>query len=101
MLRITPNSSAAGAKSYYTESLSRGDYYSQGQEIVGLWGGKGAERIGLAGQVSKEAFDALCENRHPRTGKSLTVRTKSNRRVGSRLQLPCAQIRLRDSCADG
>jgi conjugative relaxase-like TrwC/TraI family protein len=82
MLRITPNSSAGGAKSYYTESLSRGDYYSQGQEIVGRWGGKGAERIGLHGTVDKHAFDALCDNRNPTTGKSLTARTKSHRRVG-------------------
>ena len=47
MLRITQQDSAKGAKRYY----SGADYLSQGQEIVGAWGGKGAERLGLSGAV--------------------------------------------------
>ena len=35
---------AAAAKAYYTEK-ARQDYYSEGQEILGNWGGKGAERL--------------------------------------------------------
>ncbi len=79
MLRITQNSSPAGAKSYYSTGS---DYYTEGQELQGVWGGKGAERIGLAGGIEKKDWDALCDNQNPRTGKTLTARQKEPRRVG-------------------
>lgn len=78
MLRIIQNSSASGAKSYY----STADYYSEGQELVGHWRGDAATRLGLSGEVTKSAWDALCDNRDPTTGMSLTVRRKVERRVG-------------------
>ncbi len=78
MLRITQNSAPEGAKSYYTTS----DYYSEGQELVGLWRGEGAARLGLSGDVRKEDWDALCDNRNPATGDVLTPRRKADRRVG-------------------
>src|SRR5580658_5764314 len=78
MLRITQQDSAKAAASYYATA----DYYSEGQEIVGAWGGKGAARLGLEGTVDKASFERLCDNRDPRTGKPLTVRTRSERTVG-------------------
>ena len=78
MLRIVQNSTAKGAKSYYSTS----DYYTEGQELVGLWRGEGAQRLGLSGIIRKEDWDALCDNQDPRTGERLTPRQKSNRRVG-------------------
>lgn len=78
MLRITQNNSPDRAKSYYSTS----DYYSEGQELVGAWKGKGAARLGLTGNVGREDWDALCENRHPASGETLTPRTKRERRVG-------------------
>src|SRR5271156_1146602 len=78
MIRITQQESAKGAKSYYATA----DYYSEGQELVGAWGGKGAARLGLEGPVDKFSFDRLCDNLDPRTGKPLTVRTRSERTVG-------------------
>ena len=80
MIRV--NCCKTNAKFYYTKNLSRGDYYSQNQEIPGQWGGKGTERLGLSGGVSHEAFAALCDNINPQTGKPLTVRTKTGRRMG-------------------
>src|SRR5208337_1176419 len=78
MLRITQQDSAKDAKRYYASA----DYYSEGQEIIGLWGGKGARQLGLEGVVGKEAFERLCDNLDPRDGKQLTVRTRSERTVG-------------------
>jgi len=82
MLRVTASTSADGAKRYFGEGLSRSDYYIDGQEVAGLWGGKGTERLGLSGQVDPQSYFALCDNRHPATGEQLTPRQKANRRVG-------------------
>jgi conjugative relaxase-like TrwC/TraI family protein len=78
MIRVTQQDSAKGAKSYYAKA----DYYIEGQELIGLWGGKGASRLGLEGKVDKVSFERLCDNLDPRTGKQLTVRTRSERTVG-------------------
>ena len=78
MIRITQQDSAKDAKRYYAAA----DYYSEGQELIGSWGGKGAARLGLHGVVDKFAFERLCDNQDPRTGNPLTVRTKSERTVG-------------------
>jgi len=82
MLRITPSTSAQGAKEYFTQSLTRSDYYIDGQEVAGVWGGKGATVLGLSGQVDAAGYFALCDNRDPNTGEQLTPRNKKNRRVG-------------------
>src|SRR5208337_4181817 len=78
MIRITQQDSAKSAKSYYTTA----DYYSEGHELVGSWGGKGAARLGLEGTVDKFSFERLCDNLDPKTGEPLTVRTRSERTVG-------------------
>jgi conjugative relaxase-like TrwC/TraI family protein len=78
MLRITQQSSPDAAKSYYAAA----DYYLEGQEIIGRWGGEGAGMLGLEGRVSRREFNALAENRNPRTGGQLTPRTKDARTVG-------------------
>ncbi len=78
MIRITQQNSASSAKRYY----GKADYYSEGQEIIGCWGGKGASRLGLEGMVDKFSFERLCDNLDPRTGNPLTVRTCSERTVG-------------------
>jgi conjugative relaxase-like TrwC/TraI family protein len=78
MIRISQQNSAKGAKSYYATA----DYYSEGQELVGRWGGIGAARLGLSGTVDRFSFDRLCDNLDPRTGHPLTVRTRSERTVG-------------------
>src|SRR6185436_5892626 len=77
MIRITQQDSAKDAKRYYATA----DYYSEGQELVGSWGGKGASRLGLEGTVDKVSFERLCDNVHPprlprasRTGHALPRR---------------------------
>lgn len=78
MLRVTQQSSPAAAKSYY----SAADYYAEGRNLPGRWGGLGAERLGLSGEVQKLDFDRLCDNLDPDTGRPLTARTRSDRTVG-------------------
>ncbi|MDX1951068.1 MAG: MobF family relaxase [Verrucomicrobiota bacterium] len=89
MLRVTPSRSANGAKEYFAQSLSKEDYYSEGQEIRGDWQGLGAARLGLSGAVDQEAFDALCENRKPGANERLTQRNKTNRTVGYDFNFHC------------
>ena len=64
MLRITRCMSADGAERYFDEALKRNDYYAK---EVGLWGGKGAQRLQLKGEVEREDFVALVRNRVPRS----------------------------------
>jgi conjugative relaxase-like TrwC/TraI family protein len=79
-LRVIVRADGAAARSYYRGS--GGEYYAEGQEHAGEWGGRGAASLGLDGRVDPAAFDALCENRHPATGERITARTKSARRCG-------------------
>ena len=76
------HTSAAAARKYYAEGLKREDYYSEKQEVVGQWHGRAARLLGLSGDVDREQFAALVENRHPLTGERLTPRTREGRRVG-------------------
>lgn len=78
MLRITQQTSPDAVISYY----SAADYYTEGRETVGVWGGKGAERLGLSGTMALRDFELLCHNRSPIDGRRLTSRTKEGRTVG-------------------
>lgn len=79
MLRIHTITSAAAAKSYYTQAS---DYYSEGSELVGEWGGKLAQMMGLSGTVDRESFERLVDGLHPQTGNELKPRRKDDQRVG-------------------
>jgi conjugative relaxase-like TrwC/TraI family protein len=82
MLFINHATDTKAAKDYFTEHLSRSDYYMRdAQEIAGEWHGRGAELLGLSGQVDKENYFRLCENINPVTGEQLTPRVKADRRV--------------------
>jgi conjugative relaxase-like TrwC/TraI family protein len=85
MLRVTQSNSAARAKSYY----STADYYTEGQELVGLWRGRGAERLNLTGRIDRDDWDLLCDNLQPETGEPLTVRRRIERRVGYDFNFHC------------
>ncbi len=86
MLRVV---ASRNAKEYFAQSLSKEDYYTEGQEVRGEWQGIGAEKLGLSGPVNQAAFDALCENRKPGTDERLTQRTKDNRIVGYDFNFHC------------
>lgn len=81
--------SANQAKAYFNDSLQRSDYYLDGQEHPGQFHGKVANRLGVAGDISKDVFHALCENIHPVTSQSLTQRNVANRTVGYDINFHC------------
>ncbi len=82
MLRVYASTNAEQAKAYFSSELTKGDYYFGAQEIAGQWGGKAAERLGLSGEVTQEAFNHLVDNINPQTGERLTPHNKGNRRPG-------------------
>ncbi len=82
MLRITANKNSASAKSYYSEGLSKQDYYSEKNEIIGKWYGIAAEKLEIKGDITKEQFHNLCDNLNPSTQEKLTPRNNIERRVG-------------------
>ncbi|MGA8656625.1 MAG: relaxase domain-containing protein [Chthoniobacterales bacterium] len=87
MLRVTMSVSAEGATKYFDAALSTSDYHASEH---GVWGGKGAERLGLAGDVRREDFVSLASNKVPGTKEeTLTVRTKDKRITGN---LVCASF---------
>lgn len=64
---------------YLANHLSANDYYAKGEKVTGEWVGKGAESLGLSGDVSAADFEALRINQRPGTGERLTPRTKDTR----------------------
>jgi conjugative relaxase-like TrwC/TraI family protein len=80
MLAAKAQYSLGDAKRYFKEHLCVGDYYTQGQQVLGQWFGKGAEALGLAGVTRSDEFLRLCENLHPHTGERLTLRQNTTRK---------------------
>jgi hypothetical protein len=78
MIRLQQLRRAKGIEAYYASALSEGasEYYASQR---GVWYGKGAERIQLPGEVTKEDLIALCNNEVPKTGERLTARTNDTR----------------------
>src|SRR6202043_2469405 len=76
MLNIDVNRSAKGVEQYFDCELAVSDYL---MKEPGIWGGRGAERLGLLGPVERSHFVALLRNENPTTGKRLTARTNTSR----------------------
>ncbi|MBN8698720.1 MAG: relaxase domain-containing protein [Chitinophagales bacterium] len=89
MIRMIQSRSAGHAKAYFSDALSKSDYYVSDQELAGYWQGRLADRLGLEGITTKESFFALCENKHPETGEHLTPRTKEERTTGYDINFHC------------
>ncbi|MBS1585842.1 MAG: relaxase domain-containing protein [Bacteroidetes bacterium] len=89
MIRMVQSRAAGHAKAYFANALSKADYYVADQELVGAWQGRLAERLGIGGDMTKEAFYAMCDNLHPLTGKRLTPRTKDDRTIGYDINFHC------------
>lgn len=89
MIRMIQSTSGAHAKSYFSEALSKADYYIEDQELGGRFKGELAKRLGLNEVATKEVFHKLCDNLDPTTGNRITAHTKEQRTVGYDINFHC------------
>jgi conjugative relaxase-like TrwC/TraI family protein len=75
---------AAQAETYYEEKYSQDDYYSEKQRVVGDWFGRGADELGLSGEVATEDFRAVLRGLRPASGEVLVHKANGydDRRAG-------------------
>ena len=73
MLTISKPLNASQAATYHTKDFASEtqSYYAKDDAQIGEWQGQLAERFGLSGGVSKEAFLALANGQDPHTGEQM------------------------------
>ena len=76
MLTIRAMSNGQG---YSARHLEHSDYYAEGERVIGQWHGRGAEMLGLSGEVVSEQFEAVRQGIDPNTGEFLRQRQSADR----------------------
>lgn len=89
MLRIVQTSNSANAKSYFKGMHLHEDAYTGPERAAGVWQGKLAGELGLAGKVRERQWASVCDNRHPESGESLTSRNRADRTVAYDFNFNC------------
>ena len=69
----------SGGVGYAQRHLEHSDYYDEHRRVQGEWHGRGAELLGLRGEVKREQFEAVREGLHPETGEFLRPRHSADR----------------------
>jgi conjugative relaxase-like TrwC/TraI family protein len=69
----------SGGVGYAQRHLEHSDYYDENRRVQGEWQGRGAELLGLRGDVTREQFEAVREGLHPETGEYLRPRHSADR----------------------
>ncbi len=64
---------------YAHRHLQQSDYYDDNRTVEGQWHGRGAELLGLRGQVASEDFEAVRQGLDPQTGEFLRQRHSADR----------------------
>ena len=59
--------------------LEHSDYYAEGERVIGQWYGRGAELLGLSGEVVSDQFEAVRQGIDPQTGVFLRQRQSADR----------------------
>lgn len=78
MLTIRAMSNAQG---YSARHLEHSDYYDEHTRIAGRWQGRGAELLGLSGEVLSKDCDAIRQGLDPRSGEFLRQRQSADRKA--------------------
>src|SRR6266478_3032531 len=68
-----------GGEGYAQRHLQQSDYYDQNRTVEGKWHGRGAELLGLKGEVTSEDFEAVRQGLDPQTGEFLRQRHGADR----------------------
>jgi len=68
-----------GGEGYAQRHLRQSDYYDQSRTVEGKWHGRGAELLGLKGEVTSEDFEAVRQGLDPQTGEFLRQRHSADR----------------------
>jgi conjugative relaxase-like TrwC/TraI family protein len=68
-----------GGETYASRHLSANDYYSEKEQVIGQWMGRGARLLGLEGEVALDDFERIRQGLDPRTGESLRPRQSADR----------------------
>ena len=76
MLTIRAMSDGSG---YSARHLEHSDYYAEGERVTGQWQGRGAELLGLSGEVKSEQFEALRQGLDPESSEFLRQRHSADR----------------------
>src|SRR5215470_6200893 len=66
-------------KGYGSRHLEHRDYYAEGERVVGHWYCKGAQLLGLEGEVRSKDFESLRQGLDPESGESLRPRQSADR----------------------
>ncbi len=82
-------------KGYSSRHLEHSDYYAEGERVVGHWFGRGAELLGVSGEVATGDFDALRQGLDPETGEFLRQRRGADR-IGANGEKLCQARSLYD-----
>jgi conjugative relaxase-like TrwC/TraI family protein len=69
----------SNGQGYSARHLEHSDYYAEGERVTGHWLGRGAELLGLAGEVKTADFEAVREGFDPATGEFLRQRESADR----------------------
>jgi conjugative relaxase-like TrwC/TraI family protein len=64
---------------YAQRHLQQSDYFDQNRTVEGQWHGRGAELLGLKGEVMSDAFEAVRQGLDPRTAEFLRQRHSADR----------------------
>jgi conjugative relaxase-like TrwC/TraI family protein len=68
-----------GGEGYAQRHLQQSDYYDENRTVEGQWHGRGAELLGLRGEVTSEDFEAVRQGLDPQTGEFLRQRHSADR----------------------
>ena len=66
-------------KGYSARHLEHNDYYAEGERVTGQWQGRGAELVGLSGDVKAEDFESVRQGLDPNTNEFLRIRHSADR----------------------
>jgi hypothetical protein len=85
MLTIRAMSDGQG---YSARHLEHSDYYAEGERVIGQWQGRGAELLGLSGDVNSQQFEAVRLGLDPHTAEFLRQRQSADRVASRKRHVP-------------